>query len=211
MAPRALLGPVLTAPRPQALFVLFVLAYIHIVFSRSPINCLEHVRDEWPREGVLRVEVQHNSSRAPVLLQFCSGGGSFPGLAVGPGGLELGGEDDEEELTVEVFGNSSVKVSWLEAVLIFRATGLPVCCCSRSRGLAANWDPGLLPSCQVKGIGPVPGVPRADTAGKAALGILVMQRPVSRGMPVDMGPQPAGRAVLGQPEARNLRARDPCG
>lgn len=88
-------------PHPQALFVLFVLAYIHIVFSRSPINCLEHVRDRWPREGVLRVEVRHNSSRAPVVLQFCDGG---------LGGLELG-EEEEEELTVEMFNNSSIKVS----------------------------------------------------------------------------------------------------
>ena len=102
----------LTAPCPQALFVLFVLAYIHIVFSRSPINCLEHVRDKWPRDGILRVEVQHNSSRAPVFLQFCNGGGSFPGLAVEPGGLELEEEDEEEEeLTMEMFGNSSIKVS----------------------------------------------------------------------------------------------------
>ncbi|VFV21448.1 low quality protein: [Lynx pardinus] len=93
----------------KALFVLFVLAYIHIVFSRSPINCLEHVRDKWPREGILRVEVQHNSSRAPVFLQFCDGGrrGSFPGLAVEPGSLEL--EEEEEELAVEMFGNTSVK------------------------------------------------------------------------------------------------------
>lgn len=93
--------------------MLFVLAYIHIVFSRSPINCLEHVRDKWPREGILRVEVQHNSSRAPVFLQFCDGGrrGSFPGLAVEPGSLEL--EEEEEELAVEMFGNTSVKVSWL--------------------------------------------------------------------------------------------------
>ncbi|XP_003788733.1 membralin isoform X2 [Otolemur garnettii] len=94
----------------KALFVLFVLAYIHIVFSRSPINCLEHVRDKWPREGILRVEVQHNSSRAPVFLQFCDGNGrgSFPGLAMEPGnGLEL--EDEEEELTMEMFGNSSIK------------------------------------------------------------------------------------------------------
>ncbi|KAL6056886.1 hypothetical protein STEG23_003290 [Scotinomys teguina] len=82
----------------KALFVLFVLAYIHIVFSRSPINCLEHVRDRWPREGVLRVEVRHNSSRAPVVLQFCDGG---------LGGLEL--EEEEEELTVEMFSNSSIK------------------------------------------------------------------------------------------------------
>lgn len=92
-------------PPPQALFVLFVLAYIHIVFSRSPINCLEHVRDRWPREGVLRVEVRHNSSRAPVILQFCDGG--LGGLELEPGGLEL----EEEELTVEMFTNSSIKVS----------------------------------------------------------------------------------------------------
>lgn len=93
----------------QALFVLFVLAYIHIVFSRSPISCLEHVRDRWPREGVLRVEVQHNSSRAPVFLQFCDGAGgrgSFPGLPGAPDEEE----DEEEELTLEMFANSSVKV-----------------------------------------------------------------------------------------------------
>ncbi|XP_052603231.1 membralin isoform X3 [Peromyscus californicus insignis] len=89
----------------KALFVLFVLAYIHIVFSRSPINCLEHVRDRWPREGVLRVEVRHNSSRAPVVLQFCEGG--LSGLELEPGGLEL--EEEEEELTVEMFTNSSIK------------------------------------------------------------------------------------------------------
>ncbi|XP_036026932.1 membralin isoform X3 [Onychomys torridus] len=88
----------------KALFVLFVLAYIHIVFSRSPINCLEHVRDRWPREGVLRVEVRHNSSRAPVVLQFCEGG--LSGLELEPGGLEL---EEEEELTVEMFTNSSIK------------------------------------------------------------------------------------------------------
>uniref|UniRef100_A0A2K6T3U4 Transmembrane protein 259 n=1 Tax=Saimiri boliviensis boliviensis TaxID=39432 RepID=A0A2K6T3U4_SAIBB len=87
----------------KALFVLFVLAYIHMVFSRAPINCLEHVRDRWPREGVLRVEVRRNSSRAPVLLQFCDGGrGDFLRL-------ELGEEEEEEELSMEAFGNSSIK------------------------------------------------------------------------------------------------------
>lgn len=95
--------------------MLFVLAYIHIVFSRSPINCLEHVRDKWPREGVLRVEVQQNSSRAPVFLQFCdSGHSSFPGLAAAPGGLELE-EEEEEELTMEMFGNRSIQVIWPSA------------------------------------------------------------------------------------------------
>ncbi|XP_047387321.1 membralin isoform X4 [Sciurus carolinensis] len=43
-----------------------------------------------------------------VLLKFCEGSrGSFPGLAVEPGGLEL--EEEEEELTMEMFRNSSVK------------------------------------------------------------------------------------------------------
>lgn len=95
----------------KALFVLFVLAYIHIVFSRSPINCLEHVRDKWPREGILRVEVRHNSSRAPVFLQFCDGGGpgSFPGLAMEPGSSLDVEDEEEEELTMEMFGNSSIK------------------------------------------------------------------------------------------------------
>ncbi|XP_023048469.1 membralin isoform X1 [Piliocolobus tephrosceles] len=95
----------------KALFVLFVLAYIHIVFSRSPINCLEHVRDKWPREGILRVEVRHNSSRAPVFLQFCDGGGpgSFPGLAMEPGSSLDAEDEEEEELTMEMFGNSSIK------------------------------------------------------------------------------------------------------
>ena len=64
----------------------------------------------------------------------------------------------------------SVQDRLLEAFLTFRATGLPVCSCSRSRGLRADWDPGLFPSCHLKGIGPILGVPRADTAGKKALG-----------------------------------------
>ncbi|XP_061211712.1 membralin, partial [Neopsephotus bourkii] len=90
----------------QALFVLFILAYIHIAFSRSPINCLEHVRDKWPRDGILRVEIQRNSSRAPIFLQFC-GADKFPGMVVEPPAEEE--EEEEEEMTVDMFENSSVK------------------------------------------------------------------------------------------------------
>lgn len=60
-----------TFPRPVRRFVefmallkaiaaFFVLAYIHIVFSRAPTNCLEHIRDDWPRDGILRVEILRN-------------------------------------------------------------------------------------------------------------------------------------------------------
>ena len=46
----------------QACIVLFVLAYIHIVFARAPIHCLQHVQDTWPRNGILRVEIVKNVS-----------------------------------------------------------------------------------------------------------------------------------------------------
>ncbi|XP_044311776.1 membralin isoform X1 [Varanus komodoensis] len=91
----------------KALFVLFILAYIHIAFSRSPINCLEHVRDKWPRDGILRVEIQRNSSRAPIFLQFCDND-RYPGMVVETPAMEEE-EEEEEELSVEMFENSSVK------------------------------------------------------------------------------------------------------
>uniref|UniRef100_A0A8C2C3E2 Transmembrane protein 259 n=1 Tax=Cyprinus carpio TaxID=7962 RepID=A0A8C2C3E2_CYPCA len=85
----------------KALFMLFILAYIHIAFSRSPINCLEHVREKWPRDGILRVEIQRNSSRAPIFLQFYETEG-IQGLVKEP-------EEDEEEMTMEMFDNSTVQ------------------------------------------------------------------------------------------------------
>ncbi|XP_042198655.1 membralin isoform X1 [Callorhinchus milii] len=84
----------------KALFVLFILAYIHIAFSRSPINCLEHVREKWPRDGILRVEIQRNSSRAPIFLQFYDSD-SFAGIVKDPA--------EEEELSVEMFDNTSIQ------------------------------------------------------------------------------------------------------
>ncbi|XP_075062059.1 membralin [Mixophyes fleayi] len=91
----------------KALLVLFILAYIHIAFSRSPINCLEHVRDKWPRDGILRVEIQLNSSRAPIFLQFYDSD-TFPGLVKEPLGEE-DGDEDEEEMSVDMYQNSSIK------------------------------------------------------------------------------------------------------
>uniref|UniRef100_A0A3P9A283 Transmembrane protein 259 n=1 Tax=Esox lucius TaxID=8010 RepID=A0A3P9A283_ESOLU len=87
----------------KALFVLFILAYIHIAFSRSPINCLEHVREKWPRDGILRVEIQRNSSRAPIFLQFYDTDG-FQGLVKEPEGDGVGGAGlvwPQEEYIVE--------------------------------------------------------------------------------------------------------------
>ncbi|XP_053709501.1 membralin isoform X1 [Synchiropus splendidus] len=102
----------------KALFVLFILAYIHIAFSRSPINCLEAVRERWPRDGILRVEIQRNSSRVPIFLQYYDSSGFQEDLgqeAAGGGmaGLSLAAlqeeEEEEEEMTLEMFDNSSVQ------------------------------------------------------------------------------------------------------
>ncbi|KAA0707879.1 Membralin Transmembrane protein 259 [Triplophysa tibetana] len=99
----------------KALFMLFILAYIHIAFSRSPINCLEHVREKWPRDGILRVEIQRNSSRAPIYLQFYETEG-IQGLVKDP--EEDGSEgtpvvqtdaEEEEEMTMDMFDNSTVR------------------------------------------------------------------------------------------------------
>jgi len=45
----------------QAVTVLGVLVYIHVVFAHDPINCLAHVQNDWPRAGILRVEIVRNA------------------------------------------------------------------------------------------------------------------------------------------------------
>ncbi|CAG9862290.1 unnamed protein product [Phyllotreta striolata] len=44
----------------KAISAFFVLVYIHITFSRTPSTCLMHVKDTWPRDGILRVEIVRN-------------------------------------------------------------------------------------------------------------------------------------------------------
>ena len=39
-------------------FMLFsVLVYLHVKFLKTPSTCLNNMIDEWPRNGVLRVEI----------------------------------------------------------------------------------------------------------------------------------------------------------
>lgn len=40
-----------------------ILSYLHIVFNRNPINCLAAIQENWPRDGILRVEIVHNASK----------------------------------------------------------------------------------------------------------------------------------------------------
>ena len=36
---------------------LLLLVYIHLVYTRNPVHCLEHLSPAWPRDGILRVEI----------------------------------------------------------------------------------------------------------------------------------------------------------
>lgn len=47
----------------KALLSLLVLGYIHTSFIRTPINCLDHLYQDWPRGGILRVEIVHNKNK----------------------------------------------------------------------------------------------------------------------------------------------------
>ncbi|XP_076440829.1 membralin-like isoform X2 [Babylonia areolata] len=46
----------------KAFVVLSILVYMHVVFARTPVNCLSHVAQSWPRHGILRVEIVRNAS-----------------------------------------------------------------------------------------------------------------------------------------------------
>ncbi|XP_067138091.1 membralin-like [Centruroides vittatus] len=47
----------------KALLSLLVLGYIHTCFIRTPINCLDHLYQDWPRGGILRVKIVHNGNK----------------------------------------------------------------------------------------------------------------------------------------------------
>ncbi|KIH60560.1 hypothetical protein ANCDUO_09190 [Ancylostoma duodenale] len=44
----------------QALSLLSTLLFVHLMFTRSSTTCLDHIKDSWPRDGVVRLEVVHN-------------------------------------------------------------------------------------------------------------------------------------------------------
>lgn len=44
----------------QAFLCFFILIYVHLVFTQRPSNCLNKIEKEWPRSGILRVEIVRN-------------------------------------------------------------------------------------------------------------------------------------------------------
>lgn len=79
----------------KALVALGMLTYIHVAFVREPVDCLHHVHDVWPKDGVLRVEILKNASESYSLLD------SYKKLAESSHLIELELSDLEETSSSE--------------------------------------------------------------------------------------------------------------
>lgn len=53
----------------SAFISLFMLAYLHVAFIRSPITCLKSIDEDWPKEGVLRIEIISDPSNHESYLK----------------------------------------------------------------------------------------------------------------------------------------------
>jgi len=103
----------------KAVMCMCMLVYIHLVYTRQPVQCLEHLSDTWPRDGVLRVEIQRggpypgydiNTSyekerRLALRQRELDNLGSFFSIITGDlvfaEGLKSEDGDEEEETAVE--------------------------------------------------------------------------------------------------------------
>ena len=49
-----------------------MLLYIHIIFSRTPITCLDHIKSNWPRDGIVRIDITRSGGQgnAPVAQDY---------------------------------------------------------------------------------------------------------------------------------------------
>ncbi|CAK8680086.1 unnamed protein product [Clavelina lepadiformis] len=54
----------------NALGMFFVLMYIHVTFVQTSSDCLSHVDDIWPRDGILRVQISRNESVPQYKMYF---------------------------------------------------------------------------------------------------------------------------------------------
>ena len=44
----------------KAIICFLSLVYIHVAYARHPVQCLEDIKETWPRDGILRVEIMKN-------------------------------------------------------------------------------------------------------------------------------------------------------
>lgn len=75
---------------------LFILTYVHVAFSRNPATCLDSMKDKWPKDGVLRVEVLR--SGAHHYYQDEEDADDPPPIPIPPRSALEPGEDDQESI-----------------------------------------------------------------------------------------------------------------
>lgn len=52
----------------KAMAAFFVLMHIHVTFMKTPATCLDGIKNDWPRDGVLRVEILLHPSQGREVL-----------------------------------------------------------------------------------------------------------------------------------------------
>lgn len=52
-----------------AILSFVLLIHLHILFIRSPLTCLDHVKSTWPRHGILRVQIGLDDGDEQLLYQ----------------------------------------------------------------------------------------------------------------------------------------------
>lgn len=100
---------------------------------QSPTNCLEHVKDEWPRDGILRVEILKEKLNGKYTLEKSylreKKIKEMEYIDLSYFFLNSGIEDDEDykflmenQDTIEVGQNSSEAVSYTDSKSLFNVS-----------------------------------------------------------------------------------------
>lgn len=100
---------------------------------QSPTNCLEHVQDEWPRDGILRVEILKEKLNGKYTLEKSylreKKIKEMEYIDLSYFFLNSGVEDDEDykflmenQDTIEVGQNSSEAVSYTDSKSLFNVS-----------------------------------------------------------------------------------------
>lgn len=104
-----------------------------MAFVQSPTNCLEHVQDEWPRDGILRVEILKEKLNGKYTLEKSylreKKIKEMEYIDLSYFFLNSGIEDDEDykflmenQDTIEVGQNSSEAVSYTDSKSLFNVS-----------------------------------------------------------------------------------------
>ncbi|UJR25000.1 hypothetical protein I4U23_006361 [Adineta vaga] len=103
-----------TAILVMAISCMALIVYLHVVFHQQPVNCLSYLHENWPRQGVLRIELFFESPPEDYDLQQ-SYAKEFEQFSIQQNESILSTIDNPIE-SKERYSNMSIKSSLLSAI-----------------------------------------------------------------------------------------------